>query len=82
MKKKKIRPLGKILLDIEPYILEMADHELQWSDFHGLLHLYLKTHLPFHKEEYTDGTEPEFFYGHVDALMDHSEKIKRKIKKT
>lgn len=67
-KKKKLRPLGDILLDIEPYILEMADHNLQHSDFYGLLFAYLEMHLPSLKEEYDDGTRPVFYYGHKDSI--------------
>lgn len=77
---KKLRPLGQILLDIEPYILEMADHELQHGDYYGLLGQYLKIHLPGDEEEYTDNTQPVFFYGHEDALMDLAEKIKKRKK--
>lgn len=64
----KLRKLGDILLDIEPYILELADHDLQWGDFHSLLAGYLEVHLPNNQEEYTDGTRPIRFYGHKDSL--------------
>lgn len=69
-KKKKIRPLGEILLDIEPLILEAAeDHDLQHGDFYGILHAYLDVHLPDNKEVYTeDGSSPVFFYGHKSRI--------------
>lgn len=62
--KKRIRPLGKILLEIEPLILELAeDHDLQYGDLLGLLYTYMMVHLPGAKEEYEDGTSPVFYYG-------------------
>lgn len=65
MKKQKVRPLGKILLEIEPLLLEMAhEHDLQWSDILGLIHSYLMVHLPHQQEVYeADGNSPEFYYG-------------------
>lgn len=77
MKKKKLRPLGHIQLDLEPLILEMADHDLQWGDYLGLLHIYLKIHLPDSQEEYDDDTHPIFFYGHKDAFLKKAEKLKK-----
>lgn len=61
----KLRPLGDILLDIEPLLLEMVeDHDLQWGDVLNLVRGYLEVHCPEAQEEYTDGTKPEFFYGY------------------
>lgn len=77
MKKNKLRPLGDIQLDIEPYILEMDDHNLQWGDYMGLLYLYLKIHLPNAQEEYYDGTSPIFFYGHKETFLKEAEKLKK-----
>lgn len=63
-KKKKIRPLGEILLDMEELILEMTDeHDLQWGDILNLIRGYLEVHCPEAKELYEDGEEPIFFYG-------------------
>lgn len=77
--KKKIRPLGKILLDLEPYYLEMADHDIQWSDFMGLLYVYLMVHLPNHQEEYDDGTVPIFFFGHREEFIKRAERLKNEL---
>lgn len=74
MKKDKLRPLGEIMLDLEPFILEMADHNLQWGDFHGLLHQYMEIHLPNHQEEYMDGTNPIYFYGPKEKLKKRFDK--------
>lgn len=65
VKKKKIRPLGDILLDLEPILLEMGiDHDLQWSDILSLVHVYLMVHLPTQQEIYKkDNSSPEFYYG-------------------
>ncbi len=61
----KLRPLGKILLDLEPLILEMThDHDLQHGDVLSLIHVYLMIHSPGAREVYKeDGTSPMFFYG-------------------
>jgi len=62
-----IRPVGSILLDIEPLLLELVvDHDLQHGDVYGLLKSYLDIHLPDHIEEYEDGTNPQFYYGKVE----------------
>lgn len=78
MKKKKLRKFGKILLDIEPYLLEMADHDIQWGDYFGSLYLWLETHLKSAQEEYADDdSRPIFFYGHKKDLIELSEKLKK-----
>lgn len=76
MDSKNLRPLGQILLDIEPYLLEMADHDLQWGDYYGLLRSYLEIHLPDQQETYYDDTNPEFFYGHKEKLLEIAKKLK------
>jgi hypothetical protein len=68
-RKKVTRPLGQILLEIEPLLLEaMVEHDLQYSDIYGLLRQYLQVHLPEHEEKYVDGTTPVFYYGHKNYL--------------
>ncbi len=73
---KKIRRLGDILLDMEPYIQEaMDDHDLQWGDMLGLMFAYLHAHYPNHKEVYCkDGKSPVFFYGPEENLNVKSRK--------
>ena len=62
--KKKLRPLGATLLDLENIMLEMAvDHDLQWGDILNLVRGYLEVHCPHAREEYTAGGNPEFYYG-------------------
>lgn len=64
-RKKKIRPLGQIMLDMEPYIQEMMDdHELQHGDFIYLMKGYLDVHYPDAEEEYYDGSHPTLKYIH------------------
>jgi hypothetical protein len=65
MAKNKLRPLGNVLLDLEPLLLEMAiDHDLQWGDILNLVHGYLQVHCPHAQEVYVDdGKNPEFYYG-------------------
>ena len=64
MAKTKIRPLGDVLVDMEPLIDECMDHGLQWGDFLALMLAYLTVHRPHDKEVYVeDGSSPTFFYG-------------------
>lgn len=59
-----MRPVGEILLDIEPLILELVeDHDLQWGDVINLIYGYLVVHCPGAREEYEDGSSPIFYYG-------------------
>lgn len=61
---KKIRPLGQILLEIEPLILEMVEeHDLQYGDILNLIYGYLEVHCPDAREKYLDNTSPRFYYG-------------------
>lgn len=69
MSKKKIRPTGKILLDMEPLLEELVDdHDLQWYDILFLVLGWLMVHRPDAQEQYLDGTKPVFFYGHKEKL--------------
>lgn len=79
-KKKKIRPLGEIYLEMEPLILEaMLDHDLQYHDFLGDMYGYLGAHCPNNREIYVeDGTSPVFYYGHHSGL---NKKALKKIKR-
>lgn len=62
--KNKIRPLGDVLLDMEVLLDEAIEqHDLQWGDVLGLVHQWLVIHHPEAQEEYTDGTNPKYFYG-------------------
>lgn len=60
-----LRPLGDILLDMEPLLIEMCDqHELQWGDVLGLVFSYMQIHLPGAQETYSeDGSHPIMYYG-------------------
>lgn len=77
MKKKKIRPLGDILLDIEPYLFEMYYHGLQTSDYYGLFNSWKDAHCRQMDEEYWDSSRAVFFYGHEDDLLTLADKIKK-----
>lgn len=64
MSKKKLRPLGHTLLDLEKLLLEMTvDHDLQWGDVLNLVRGYLEVHVPGAQEKYTAGGSPIFYYG-------------------
>jgi hypothetical protein len=77
----KIRRLGDILLEIEPLLLEMADHELQHGDILNLINGYLEVHCPDSKEVYIDGTKPVFYYGPTKEEPNGHQRSHRKIKK-
>jgi hypothetical protein len=63
-KSKQIRPLGHVLLDMEPFFEELLnDHDLQWGDVLGLVYFYLQVHYPKAREEYESGGHPEMYYG-------------------
>lgn len=63
-KKTKLRPLGDILLDLESLTDEAIDsHGMQWGDLLHWLYGHLMIHRPDAREEYLDGTHPEFNYG-------------------
>lgn len=64
MSKKRLRPLGHTLLDLEKILLEMTvDHDLQWGDVLNLVRGYLEVHVPGAQEQYTTGGSPTFYYG-------------------
>lgn len=63
-KKQKVRPLGEVLLELEPLLLEMIEkHDLQTGDVLNLVYGYLEVHCPNAKEEYLNGDHPIFYYG-------------------
>ena len=71
MSKKKLRPIGKILLDIEPLYRElMIDHELQRSDLVGLIKQYDESHgiEELVIETYLDGSKAITYHGHKSGL--------------
>ena len=70
-KRNRLRPLGQILLDLEPLYRElMIDHELQRSDLFGLIIQYDETHGLTEQviETYMDGTKAVTYHGHKDKL--------------
>lgn len=63
-KKKPLRPLGHVLLDLEKIIMEMCvGHDLQWGDVLHIVWGYLRVHLPGYQEFYNAGGSPVFEYG-------------------
>lgn len=61
---KRVRPLGEILLDLEPLLNEAMEHGLQHGDMLALIHVWLTTHRPGDREDYVEGGHPEFYYGY------------------
>ena len=69
MKKKKLRPLGNITSDLEPFLLEMVcEHDLQHGEILNLIRGYLEIHCPNAKEEFVDGDEIVFYYGSKEGF--------------
>lgn len=62
-----MRPMGKVLLDLEGLLDEMyLDHDLQLGDVLALVYSNSVIHYPDSVEVYQDDTNPKFFYGPVD----------------
>lgn len=62
-----MRPLGKVLLDLEHLLDELyIEHDLQVGDVLGLVYTNSTVHYPDSIEKYQDDTSPIFFYGPVD----------------
>lgn len=61
--KKKIRPAGDIMLDIEKLLFELhIDHDLQHGEVLYMINGWQKIHLPDHIETYVkDGTHPVLY---------------------
>lgn len=69
VKKKKLRPMIDILLDMEPLLFEMLqDHGLQIGDLLANVHTWATVHYPGAIEKYNDGAVPIYFYGHPDGI--------------
>ena len=68
MAKKKIRPMGEILLEMEVLREELLDsHDLQWGDLIFELFGWLQIHRPDAREKYKDDdSSPILYYGHKD----------------
>jgi hypothetical protein len=65
-----IRPVGDVLLDMEPLLIELAEsHQLQFGDILNLVRGYLEVHLPNAREVYTeDDSSPVMYYGPASGL--------------
>jgi hypothetical protein len=64
--KKKLRPLGQIMSDMELLLEEMTDsdkHDMQWQEVLAQVYSWLETHAPHQKPKYLDGTSPEYYFG-------------------
>ena len=55
--------MNDLLFLIEDVNQKLVDQGLQWGDILGLHFVYLMVHCPNAREEYEDGTNPEFYYG-------------------
>jgi len=72
MKKRKLRPMGEIMFDIEKICEEMTDHQghdLQHGEVLGLINQWLIKHSPHALEKFEeDDTIAVFYHGHISGL--------------
>jgi hypothetical protein len=74
-KKKKLRPAGDILLDVEKLYFELVEsHGYQKGDLLANTNSWADVHLTC-VEEYDVGGHPIFFYGSIENLKKLAEKI-------
>ncbi len=60
----KKQSIGDTLLDLEPLLEQLVDsHELQRGEILALINSWITIHRPGCIEEYTDGSQPELYYG-------------------
>lgn len=58
--RKKIRPMGRIMLDLEPYLFELfIDHEMQMQEVFAQFLAWAEVHCEGAIPEYLDGTKPK-----------------------
>ena len=70
-KRKKLRHVGEITQDMEYLLQELVyGHKLQIHEVMGIQYAYLRFHCPEAIEQYEDGTEAVWFYGHQDYLKE------------
>lgn len=70
-KKNRIRPVGRVLLDMEPLLFELCEqHELQRGEVLALVYSWINIHYPGAIEDYEDGGTPDFFYGYKEKHED------------
>lgn len=73
---KKLRRLGDITEDLEPLLFELAvDHDLQRGEILALIFNWINVHVPEAIEEYTDGSEVEYYYGPKRNLEYHVNEV-------
>jgi len=71
MARKKIRPLGDIVSDLESLVLEMVDdHDLQRGSMLAIVKDYIDVHCPGAIEQYEeDGSSPLYFYAPIETIL-------------
>lgn len=75
--KRKVRPLGDIMFDIEDAVMELChDHDLQWYEVFAVFKVALQKYAPA-GQEIVKGQRAQLYYGPVEGLR----KIKRHLKK-
>lgn len=76
--RRKLRPMGKVLLDLEILLDELAvDHDLQLGEILSLTYNQLIVHNPGCVEEYVDGGSPIYYYGPEEGLKRYGRKRKK-----
>ena len=72
-----MRKLGSIIQDLENLTEELVmDHDAQLGDILAIVRNYTTVHYPGSIEEYEDGSNPIYLYGHRDLIIDQIKRIK------
>lgn len=77
-RKKKLRTMNEIALDLEKVLEEMTDpegHDMQWGEVRAQVKSWLEVHAPHAQEPYNDGTVPVDIYGHIDYAKQQIKKL-------
>lgn len=71
MARKRIRPLGDIVSDLEELVFEMVDdHDLQRGSILAVVKDYIDVHCPGAIEQYEeDNTSPLYFYAPIETIL-------------
>lgn len=77
-----MRPVGDILLEMEPLLFELTEtHQLQLGEMLCLFERWARIHYPGCVEQYQDDTEPVSFYGPEEELIKLAERLKKRRSK-
>ena len=72
-KKKKLRRVGDIMLDMEPLLFELhVDHDMQYHEVLYLIYGWQRVHVKQQVETYLDGSHPVFYGPKLEKEADEN----------